>query len=428
MGVSSDITARKASEEALRQLNETLEERVRARTDELERAHAAVLSEIEQRERAERQLLQAQKMEMIGQLTGGVAHDFNNLLMAVLANLELLRKHLPSDQRTFRLIDGALQGVQRGTALTQRLLAFARQQDLQLEPRNLADVIRGMSDLIERAVGAGIEVRMDLPQSVPAALIEANQIELALLNLVVNGRDAMPDGGVLTIAVDQVEGTIGDLPHGLYVRLSVIDTGHGMSEETLRKATDPFFSTKELGKGTGLGLSMVHGLALQLGGVLRLTSEEGRGTRAELWLPTTTATPQERVEIAVQNVEDIPTMTILIVDDDALISMSTVDMLEDLGHEVLEANSGKRALEILRDVERVDLMITDYSMPKMNGMELATTARELRPDLPILLATGYAELPSGPAIDLPRIDKPYHQERLAAGIAMAVSQPGLRHP
>ena len=420
VGVSSDTTARKASEEALRQLNETLEERVRARTDELERAHAAVLSEIEQRERAERKLLQAQKVEMIGQLTGGVAHDFNNLLMAVLANLELLRKHLPSDQRTLRLIDGALQGVQRGTALTQRLLAFARQQDLQLEPRDLADVIRGMSDLIDRAVGAGIEVQMDLPPSVPAALIEANQIELAVLNLVVNGRDAMPDGGVLTISLDQVEGTIADLPPGQYVRLSVIDTGHGMSEETLGKATDPFFSTKELGKGTGLGLSMVHGLALQLGGVLRLTSEEGRGTRAELWLPTTTATAQERVEIAVQNVEDIPTMTILIVDDDALISMSTVDMLEDLGHEVLEANSGKRALEILRDVERVDLMITDYSMPKMNGMELATTARELRPDLPILLATGYAELPSGPAIDLPRIDKPYHQERLAAGIAMAV--------
>ena len=299
VGVSSDITARKASEEALRQLNETLEERVRARTDELERAHAAVLSEIEQRERAERKLLQAQKMEMIGQLTGGVAHDFNNLLMAVLANLELLRKHLPSDQRTLRLIDGALQGVQRGTALTQRLLAFARQQDLQLEPRDLADVIRGMSDLIERAVGAGIEVQMDLPPSLPAALIEANQIELAVLNLVVNGRDAMPDGGVLTISLDQVEGTIADLPPGEYVRLSVIDTGHGMSEETLGKATDPFFSTKELGKGTGLGLSMVHGLALQLGGVLRLTSEEGRGTRAELWLPTTTATAQERVEIAV---------------------------------------------------------------------------------------------------------------------------------
>jgi PAS domain S-box-containing protein len=420
VGVSSDITARKASEEALRHLNETLEERVTARTDELERAHATVISEIEQRERAERKLLQAQKVEMIGQLTGGVAHDFNNLLMAVLANLELLRKHLPSDARTLRFIDGALQGVQRGTALTQRLLAFARQQDLQLEPRNLADVIRGMIDLIERAVGAEIEVRMDLAQSVPAALIEANQIELAVLNLVVNGRDAMPDGGVLKISVDKVEGTIADLPLGEYVRLSVVDTGRGMSEETRRKATEPFFSTKELGKGTGLGLSMVHGLALQLGGVLRLISEEGRGTRAELWLPPTTAIAQERVEIAAQGVEDTPAMTILIVDDDALISISTVDMLEDLGHEVIEAHSGKRALEILREVERIDLMITDYSMPKMNGMELATSARELRPDLPILLATGYADLPSGPAIDLPRIDKPYHQERLAAGIAVAV--------
>ena len=422
VGVSSDVTARKASEEALRQLNETLEERVRARTAELERAHAAMLSEIEQRERAERKLLQAQKMEMIGQLTGGVAHDFNNLLMAVLANLEILRKHLPSDQRTLRLIDGALQGVERGTALTQRLLAFARQQDLQLEPRDLTDVIRGMGDLIHRAVGAGIEIQMDLPPTLPAALIEANQIELALLNLVVNGRDAMPDGGVLTISVDQVEGPIADLLPGQYVRLSVIDTGQGMSDETLRKATEPFFSTKELGKGTGLGLSMVHGLALQLGGVLRLTSQVGRGTHAELWLPITTASAQTHVESAVENIEDVPTMSILVVDDDALISMSTVDMLEDLGHEVLEANSGKRALEILRDVEGVELMITDYSMPKMNGMELAMKARELRPDLPILLATGYAELPSGPAIDMPRIDKPYHQEGLAAGIALAVQR------
>ena len=320
------------------------------------------------------------------------------------------------------------QGVQRGTALTQRLLAFARKQDLQLEPGDLARVVRGMSDLIERAVGAGIEVRIDLPQTLPAALIEANQIELAILNLVVNARDAMPDGGLLTITVEQVEASIGELPHGPYLRLSVTDTGHGMSRETLEKATDPFFSTKELGKGTGLGLSMVHGLAMQLGGALQLTSTEGCGTRAELWLPTTTAIAQPPDETSTQDVENLPSMKILVVDDDALISMSTVDMLEDLGHEVLEANSGMRAMEILRDGERVDLMITDYSMPKMNGIELATSARELRPDLPILLATGYAELPSRPAIDLPRIDKPYHQERLAAGIAMAVQRHRDREP
>ena len=271
-----------------------------------------------------------------------------------------------------------------------------------------------------------IEVQLDLPESVPAVLIETNQIELALLNLVVNGRDAMTEGGLLTIAVDQAEATSGNPPQGTYVRLSVVDTGYGMSRETLRKATEPFFSTKELGKGTGLGLSMVHGLALQLGGALRLVSQEGRGTRAELWLPTTTDLVKERAETAVQIVENIPSMTILIVDDDALIAMSTVDMLEDLGHEVLEANSGERALELLRENDRVELMITDYSMPKMNGMELATSARELRPDLPILLATGYAELPPGPAIDLPRIDKPYHQERLAAGIAMAMHLRGPR--
>jgi CheY-like chemotaxis protein len=400
-------------------MNETLEDRVQERAAELKRAHEIVLEEIGQRERAEALLQQAQKMEMIGQLTGGVAHDFNNLLMAVISNLDMLRKHIPDDPKALRLIDGALQGAQRGASLTQRLLAFARRQELQVEPRNLADLVRGMSDLIERSVGPQIEVRLDLPENLSAAMVDANQIELALLNLAVNARDAMPKGGVLAIEVDEKEQRAGsDLSAGSYVRLIVTDTGKGMDARTLAKATEPFFSTKEVGKGTGLGLSMVHGVALQLNGVLRLSSQVGRGTRAELWLPATAA----RAEAMKPTSSEPPPakktskLTVLVVDDDALIAMSTVDMLEDLGHQVIEANSGERAMEILRNGEAVDLMITDYSMPKMNGAELAKAARAIRPDLPIILATGYAELPPEAGIELPRIGKPYQQEDLAAEI------------
>jgi PAS domain S-box-containing protein len=422
VGVSSDITDRKTGEERLRHLNETLEERVAARTAELTAAHATVLAEIEQRQRAEEQLRQAQKMEIIGQLTGGVAHDFNNLLMAVLANLDLLRKYLPDDPRTTRLINGALQGAQRGAALTQRLLAFARRQDLKVEPRNLADLVRKIADLIERSAGPEIELRLDLPADIPLTLVDASQIELAVLNLVVNARDAMPHGGVLSIRVDHVESSpAADLPAGHYVRLVVSDTGHGMDAETLQKATEPFFSTKELGKGTGLGLSMVHGLAVQLNGALRLSSQVEVGTKVELCLPVTNIPAEEgKSTVAEPNYEATDKITVLVVDDDALIAMSTVDMLEDLGHNVIEANSGDRALEILRDDRPIDLLVTDYAMPRMNGAQLAAAARELRPELPILLATGYAEVPAGSAIGLPRIGKPYQQDQLAAEIVKAL--------
>jgi PAS domain S-box-containing protein len=290
VGVSSDITERKTVEYDLKRLNETLEERVAERTAELERAHATVLAEISQRQRAEGLLRQAQKMDMIGQLTGGVAHDFNNLLMAVLGNLELLRKYAGDEPRMNRLIDGAMSGAQRGAALTQRLLAFARRQDLRVEPTSLIELVRGMDDLMERSAGAAIELVIELPDLVRPALVDGNQVELALLNLVINARDAMPDGGVLTIKVDEVESHgEGELKRGHYVRLSVSDTGHGMDATTLEKSIEPFFSTKELGKGTGLGLSMIHGLAVQLNGALRLASQPGHGTTAELWLPATEA-------------------------------------------------------------------------------------------------------------------------------------------
>jgi PAS domain S-box-containing protein len=423
VGVSSDVTDRRLAEARLQHLNETLEERVAERTVDLQRAHASVLAQIEQRERAEEQLRQVQKVEMIGQLTGGVAHDFNNLLMAVLGNLELLRKRIPNDPKSARLIAGAMQGAERGATLTQRLLAFARRQDLRIEPKSLIDLVRGMTELLERSVDTQIELRIDLPTELPLALVDANQIELALLNLVVNARDAMPEGGKLSIRVDQAEGRPGmEIAAGSYVRLIVSDTGHGMDAETLKRATEPFFSTKELGKGTGLGLSMIHGLAVQLHGALRLESEPGRGTAAELWLPVTelAAEPENRPADPQREAGTAAKLTILVVDDDPLIAMSTVDMLEDLGHEVVGAKSGAQALEALQNDQKFDLLITDFSMPTMTGVQLAKAVREMHPELPILLATGYAELPPGSDLDLPRIGKPYMQEQLAAEISKVV--------
>lgn len=368
---------------------------------------------------AEIALRQAQKMEVVGQLTGGVAHDFNNLLMAISANLDLLRRHVPDDPKTARLIDGAVQGANRGASLTQRLLAFARRQELELAPTNLTELVAGVRDLITKSVGPNVELRYELDTGVPPALVDVNQIELALLNLVVNARDALPEGGCVTIGTGRVA-LRGDkhLADGTYVRLAVTDDGIGMDAETLAKAAEPFFSTKELGKGTGLGLSMAHGLALQLGGGLRLNSVLGEGTCAELLLPATQARLQAPAPASEPIADVAPERRrILVVDDDPLIAMSTVDLLEDLGHVVREVNSAAEAIRCVESGEQFDLVVTDYSMPRMNGGQLALALRRIRPDLPILLATGYADLPAGAEIDLPRLPKPYDQKQLQREIA-----------
>ncbi len=263
---------------------EELERLVRLRTAALEQAHAELQAESIQRERAQAALMQAQKVETMGQLVGGVAHDFNNLLMAVIGNLDLLAKQV-DDPRQGRLLTGAIEGARRGATLTQRLLAFARKQELEILPTDLRALVEDMKGLIARSVGPLVEVRIEAPRPVPPVSVDPNQLEMALLNLAVNARDAMPNGGALTIVLDEVAAVAADgLAPGNYVRLSVRDTGAGMDTETLARAIEPFFSTKGVGKGTGLGLSMVHGLAEQSGGLFRLDSAPGRGTTAQLWL------------------------------------------------------------------------------------------------------------------------------------------------
>jgi signal transduction histidine kinase/CheY-like chemotaxis protein len=375
--------------------------------------------ESEQRLAAEQRLLQAQKMESIGQLTGGIAHDFNNLLAVILGNLDLLCKRVKDDERAKRLLDGAIQGAQRGAALTQRLLAFSRRQDLTPQAVDVPQLVSSMMDLLTRSLGPSIEIVTRFPPGLPPVKVDPNQLEMALLNLTVNARDAMPISGRITIAAhaqELAEGNTHGLCPGAYVCVSVSGTGMGMDTATLARAIEPFFTTKGVGKGTGLGLSMIHGLAVQSGGALKLRSELGKGTTAEIWLPQ-----GEAAAVApVPNGTSRPahrTCTVLLVEDDALVMSATAAMLEDLGHTVVEASSGKAALQVLRENTAVDLVVTDHAMPGMTGLELAERIRAEWPALPILLASGHAELPERAGLALPRLTKPFRRDELEHAIA-----------
>lgn len=414
VGVHTDVTEQRATEQSLRELTATLEQRVQEGTA----AHEVALAKLHE----------AQKLETIGQLTGGVAHDFNNLLMPITGALDLLqRRYGESDPRAGRLIGGALQSAERAKTLVQRLLGFARRQTLETRPVDIAGLLDGMRDLIRSSVGAIVELRTSYPDDLPRALADPNQLELAILNLCVNARDAMPRGGTLRLSAEAVsiaERSDAALAAGDYVHLSVVDNGTGMDAETLARAVEPFFSTKATGRGTGLGLSMVHGLAAQLGGRFSLSSQSGHGTRADLWLPVATGASLamgQDISLSGAPVEMAP-LAVLLVDDEELVRDGTAAMLRELGHAVTEASGGAEALDKLEGGLPVDVVITDYRMPRMDGAELASRVREVRPWVPVLLITGY----SGHADDvsgLPRLAKPFRQHDIAGALAELVAVP-----
>jgi PAS domain S-box-containing protein len=395
-----DISARKSAEEALRELNATLENRVQERTRELVKAQEA--------------LRQAQKMEAMGQLTGGVAHDFNNLLTPIVGALDMLQRRGAGGEQEQRLISGAVQSAERAKILVQRLLAFARRQPLQPTAVDIAKLIADMGDIIASTSGPQIRVSIEAADGLTFAKADQNQLEMALLNLSVNARDAMPNGGTLRISAtrDEVDPghPLGLLP-GAYVKLSVADTGWGMDEATLARATEPFFSTKGVGKGTGLGLSMVHGLASQLGGALTIHSRQGAGTNIELWLPSSDDEPGSVATSSSQAPVGASAGVVLLVDDEELVRLSTAAMLSDLGYVVAEAASAEEALGRLREGLEPDVLMTDHLMGGMNGADLARLVRSEHAGVKVLILSGYAEA-EGVAPDIPRLNKPFREVEL----------------
>jgi signal transduction histidine kinase len=419
----------------LEHLNAELEQRVQARTAELAQANAELERRVDERTR-ERELALAQvhemqKLESLGQLTGGVAHDFNNVLMAILANLDVIANRVTDMPVLKRLVDSAIRAAERGGALTRRMLAFAKRQELRPEAVDVAALVNGMTEMLRSSLDPRIEIVTEFASDLELVNIDPNQLELAVLNLALNARDAMPQGGRLMISARRETASAArahSLGAGAYVCLSMTDTGVGMDDATLKRAPEPFFTTKGTGKGTGLGLSMVYGLATQSGGTARISSRPGEGTTVELWLPVADmiGSNQHGVTLTGQ-AESIPGRFILLVDDDGMVASATAQMVEQLGHRVLVAASGAAALEIVRGEPRLDLVITDHAMPGMTGLELAGRIRDARPDLPVVLATGYADLAGGENPGIPRLDKPYRIDKLAAMLATVVkTQPNDR--
>ena len=376
---------------------------------------------------AQQALLQTQKLESLGQLTGGIAHDFNNLFMAMVASLDLLRKRVTPEPRTLQLLQNLTKGVERGALLIQRMLAFARRQDLKISSVDIADLIGGMKSLLERSVGPTGALILDIPADMPRAHTDANQLEAALLNLVVNARDAMTNAGTITIQARQLVEPAPEvgLRPGRYLRVSVIDHGTGMDERTLNRAIEPFFTTKGVGKGTGLGLSMVQGLAEQSGGKVHITSELGKGTTVDLYLPTNGIVPDPDVRTPVQTdsaasfVAQLG-LVILVVDDDELVLSATSALLEDMGYKVIEASSAAQALETIGQTP-IDLMLTDQVMPDITGLQLASAVQAIRPEIPVVLASGFADIGLPVPNHIYRMTKPFSRKELETALSILLA-------
>lgn len=415
-----DISARKHAENALRELNDTLE--------------ARVASEVAERTRVEETLHQAQKMEAVGQLTGGIAHDFNNLLTGIIGSLELMqRRHSAgSSKDDERYINAAVTSAQRAAALTQRLLAFSRRQTLDLKAIDVNQLVASLEDLLNRTTGENIKVVTALSAGLPLACMDANQLESALINLVINARDAMPHGGTITISTaafdvesDQ-EARWAELKEGQYIQLTVTDTGMGMAPDVLAKVFEPFYTTKPIGQGTGLGLSMVYGYLKQAKGSVQILSEPGNGTSVYLYMPChkgdANTLPAEKNRVAPLGSGEI----VLVVEDEAVVRSLIVEVLDELGYRALQAADAQEAIPLLESDQRIDLMISDVGLPGMNGRQLADFARLSRPNLKVLFATGYAEgsnVSGYLAPNMEIITKPFAIEALASKIKEILKAP-----
>ncbi|HEU0097605.1 MAG TPA: PAS domain-containing protein [Allosphingosinicella sp.] len=427
IGVAHDITELKLAEAALREVNETLERRVAERTGDLSAALDRLQAEVGERLRAEEALRQAQKMEAVGQLTGGIAHDFNNLLTPIMGGLELIASRV-EDARLKRIAETALESTRRGAKLTGQLLAFSRIQRINMGPVAVNEVIDAMQRLLRHTIGGAVRIETRLDPRAGYGVCDANQLENAILNLAINARDAMPEGGTLTIFTDRVRlEDEPDHPAGEFVRITVADTGQGMPPDVLARAIEPFYSTKPLGKGTGLGLAQVYGIAQQAGGTLRIDSEVGKGTSVDILLPSARASEETARDAGGGKrafSRNAAGARVLIVDDDDDVRAFLAESLEGFGCTVVSAASGAQGLDALRE-QRPDLALVDYAMPGMNGAEVARAAREIHPGLPIVFVTGYAEseqLEAALGGNVPILRKPFTLAELAAAVEENVAR------